>query len=196
MVTHHFCIRCHHQLNVARVREETLASVWGSGASAVSLVDISVIYSGSEGVCLLSHVPPGLKSDRTLEAICLRKGKRGQDSSALKPSEWWFSILIYHLILAPTKLRAKHFSLADFNRCWMNIKPLWNKRYRDNKSSVFNARLKLNRLCRLEVNAFNSSLRWKKDAGYQAYSVHTLLTDTQLNGTCWGIDSFSMTESG
>lgn len=77
MVTHHFGIRCHHQLNVARVGEEALASVWGCvvRAGGVVVINVLIIYGGSERVQLLSHTPTALKSNWPLGILCFKKDK-------------------------------------------------------------------------------------------------------------------------
>lgn len=61
MVTRHFCVRCHHQLNVARVGQEALASAQRPGVCGVVFRRVLVIDSESERVQLLSHNPPALK---------------------------------------------------------------------------------------------------------------------------------------
>lgn len=78
MVTHHFGIRCHHQLNVARVGEETLASSRGSGvcAGGVVVINVLIIYRGSERVQLFSHIPSALKRHRPLGVLCFKREKR------------------------------------------------------------------------------------------------------------------------
>lgn len=77
MVTHHFGIRCHHQLNIARVGEEALASAWGFGVCArgVVVINVLIIYRGSERDQLLSHTPSALKSNRPLGVLCFKKEK-------------------------------------------------------------------------------------------------------------------------
>jgi len=75
MVTHHLGIRRHHQLDVARVGEEALASAWGFGrrAGGAVVVNVLIIDGGSERVQLLSHTPYILKSNRLLGVFCLKK---------------------------------------------------------------------------------------------------------------------------
>lgn len=76
MVTHHFGICCHHQLNVARVGKETLVSAGGSVVCAGGVViNVLIIYRGSERVQLLSHIPSALKSNGPLGVLCFKREK-------------------------------------------------------------------------------------------------------------------------
>lgn len=78
MMTHHFGVRCHHQLHIARIGEEALASAWGSGSCAggVVFIHVPVIYCHSERVQLLSHIPCALKGDWPLGVLCFKRRRR------------------------------------------------------------------------------------------------------------------------
>ncbi len=77
MVTRHFGICCHHQLNVARVGEETFASARGYGmcAGGVVVINVLIIYRGSERVQLFSHIPSALKRNWPLGILCFKREK-------------------------------------------------------------------------------------------------------------------------
>lgn len=77
MVAHHFGVRCHHQLNVARVGEETLASALGfvGCAGGVVVINVLIVYCGSESVQLLFHIPSAFKRDGPLGVLCIKTGK-------------------------------------------------------------------------------------------------------------------------
>lgn len=72
VVAHHFGVCRHHQLHVARVGEEALASVgwFGVCVGGVVAVDASVVYDGSERFKLLSHGPSALDHNWPLRFIC------------------------------------------------------------------------------------------------------------------------------
>lgn len=77
MMAHHFGISCHHQLNVARVREEALASAMGIGVcvGGVSVINVLISDGGFERIQLLSHNPIALKSNRRLGCLCEKNKK-------------------------------------------------------------------------------------------------------------------------
>lgn len=75
MVTHHFGVRGHHQLDVARVGEEAFASAWGFEvcAGGVVVMNVLILYGGSDRVQLLSQTHSALKSNRLLGLLCFKE---------------------------------------------------------------------------------------------------------------------------
>lgn len=75
MVTGHFGVCRHHQLNVAGVGEEALASPRGGRAVAPGAVSINVMLvdCGCKRIQLLSHIPSPLKRGRPLGVFCFNE---------------------------------------------------------------------------------------------------------------------------
>lgn len=80
MVTNHFGVCRHHQLYVARVRQEALAPARGFAVcvGGVAFITVFIIYCGSERVQLLSHAPSAFQSHRPPGLLCFRRRKTKQ----------------------------------------------------------------------------------------------------------------------